>query len=114
MLIFDPRLGGYLQPARVPPPEIHRFVDDAAKVPGHYGRGCTVDALAHVEDGAVDKIEENMREWLANNKWATRGGRAGYLEAWLAAGRPVKDTTDWCGAWKAPTVKTARAIIAGE
>lgn len=111
MMIYDGRLSGFLQPARILPPEVHRFVDDWSQVPGHTGRGCTVDALAHVEDGAVDKIERNLREYVENNAWSNRNG---YLEAWLAAGRPVRDTTMYGYGWKAPTVKSASAVIAGK
>jgi len=112
-VVLDPRLGGYLQPARVPPPEIHRFIDNWRRVPGHQRRGATVDTIAPVGDGAVDKIDKALAGYAEKTVW--RGKQiAEYAEAWREAGKPILDTTAHGYGWKAPTIKAVKTIIHGE
>lgn len=111
-VVLDNRLGGYLQPARVLPPEIHRFIDNWRDVPGHTGRGATVAVIAHVNDSAVEKLDKALAEYAEKTCW---GGRrtAEYAEAWRKAGRPILDTSKYGTGWKAPTIKSISTIIHG-
>lgn len=111
-VVYDGRVGGYLQPSRVPPPEIHRWVDGYDQVPGFGASGCMVNALAHVDDGAADKIEDELVRH-ADGKWLSDRYKR-YLDAWRDAGRPVIDATARAYTSEIPTLRSVKAILAGQ